>query len=229
MDFFWHEMLEISLLLFIKHQLNTADISNHQATTYFSPPIPPQILDKDLFKYRHTLFSPLYKTLWNKGKELCTSCCECCPRLWSQGPPEAAFIVQVLKDSCSWTVSSQSKSTTNKGGQNKDSGGQITVQVQGKVRIRIYLTRKLNSGLAALILYKLYEGTCKIFFFFLQWLTSHSKLRQQNKYIKAVSHNTCSTGLQRPNLRTYNQNFLLQVIHYSVWLRELLPCIRYQS
>ena len=112
MDFFWHEMLEISLLLFIKHQLNTADISNHQATTHFSPPIPPQILDKDLFKYRHTLFSPLYKTLWNKGKELCTSCCECCPRLWSQGPPEAAFIVQVLKDSCSWTVSSQSKSTT---------------------------------------------------------------------------------------------------------------------
>ena len=112
MDFFWHEMLEISLLLFIKHQLNTADISNHQATTHFSPPIPPQILDKDLFKYRHTLFSPLYKTLWNKGKELCTSCCKCCPQLWRPCLSKAVFAVQVLKDSCSWVVSSQSKSTT---------------------------------------------------------------------------------------------------------------------
>ena len=32
-----------SLPLFIKHQLNTADISNHQSTTHSSPPIPPQI------------------------------------------------------------------------------------------------------------------------------------------------------------------------------------------
>ena len=207
MDFFWHEMLEISVLLFIKHQLNTADISNHQATTHFSPPIPPQILDKDLFKYRHTLFSPLYKTLWNKGKELCTSCCECCPRLWSQGPPEAAFIVQVLKDSCSWTVSSQSKSTTNKGGQNKDSGGQITVQVQGKVRIRIYLTRKLNSGLAALILYKLYEGTCKIFFFsfFLSLLLSFfscSDSQVTQNYDNKI--NTLKLSHTTPVLRVYN-------------------------
>ena len=35
--------------IIIKYQLNTADISNHQSTTHSSPPIPPQILDKELF------------------------------------------------------------------------------------------------------------------------------------------------------------------------------------
>lgn len=183
MDFFWYEMLEISLIVIKAPAYYCRHFKSLRQQISLSHHPPPEIFDKELSRQTHTLFLciKLYEIKAKNCVHLAVNAAHSC---------EARVHLRLALLSRSWKtlfmncLSQRSPPLTRE--QNKEQWrSNLQCRVQGKIRIWIYLTKKLNSGLVALTLYKPFEGTCKIFslflssflsFFFLQWLTGHSKI-----------------------------------------------------